>query len=102
MQLASKWFNCIRVGDVSARDNTYHKLFGKGRHIMVIATWDGSKVVPVRKPTASSAWKAISTVAKRAYSKSPDAAVKKWVKLLSKFDALDDKEATLQKQSTLR
>ena len=99
VSLASKWFQCVKVrGDVRDNSHQYHELFGTRPPVAVVASWDGGKIMPVRKPTSSALWRAMETVARRAYAKSPATAAKQWQKLLSQFDALDDKAETLEQQ----
>ena len=103
IQLASGWFRCVRVeGDVASDRHPLHKAFtGGGRKVpasMVFSTADGTKMVSVRKPSPKDVWVRMSSVLRAAYAKNPTAAAKAWVRLLNTFDALDDKEKTLNEQ----
>jgi hypothetical protein len=101
VQLASKWFRCLKVdGDVSAENHPLHEAFDHRRSTALIAfaTADGGKIVPLKKLGAREMWDGMESVLKVAYRKSPTSAVKDWQKLLSEFDALDSRETELNAQ----
>ena len=100
-QLASKWFQCIQVDDaVLEEDNEYHVLFEQRRPpTLILASPDGKKIVRFLSTKSQKVnWRDIGGVLKASYKGDPTKAVKGLEKLLSKFDALDDKRKELNEQ----
>ena len=100
-QLASQWFHCVQVSnDVLQEGHAYHALFrGKNPARLLLASCDGKKIVPFLGTVQQKVnWPAIAGVLKKGYKKDPTTAVKKIERLLSKFDALDDKRKELRAQ----
>ncbi len=100
-QLASKWFQCIQVDDaVLEEDNEYHVLFEQRRPTtLILASPDGKKIVNFLGTKSKKVnWRDINGVLKASYKGDPTKAVKGLEKLLSKFDALDDRRKELNSQ----
>ena len=100
-QLASKWFQCIQVDDaVLEEDNEYHVLFEHRRPpTLILASPDGKKIVNFLGTKSQKVnWRDIGGVLKASYKGDPTKAVKGLEKLLSKFDALDDRRKELNSQ----
>jgi hypothetical protein len=99
--LASKWFHCVRVDtSVLEKDHPYHALYsGKNPARLLLASRDGGRIVRfLGTPRQKVTWAGIVSVLKKDYRLDPTAAVKGIERLLSKFDALDDKQKELQAQ----
>lgn len=98
--LATPWFHCVKV-DSSAleEDHPYNKLFlgSKPAHV-VVATWDGKKVLNVSRAGQKEIWKSMQVVLRGSYKKNAVSAMKGLSKLLEQYDALDNREAELQEQ----
>jgi hypothetical protein len=98
--LATPWFHCVKV-DSSAleKDHPYHKLFkgSKPAHV-VVATWDGRKVLNVNRAGQKEIWKSMQVVLRGSYKKNAATAMKGLSKLLEQYDALDNRESELNEQ----
>ena len=100
-QLASKWFQCIEVDDsVLQEDHAYHLLFEQRKPpVLLLATPDGKKIVHfLANKSQKVNWPNITSVLNNSYKGNPTKAVKGLEKLLSKFDALDDRRKELNSQ----
>ncbi len=100
-QLASKWFQCIEVDDsVLQEDHAYHLLFEQRRPpVLLLASPDGKKIVHFLATKSQKVnWRDVNGVLKASYKGDPTKAVKGLEKLLSKFDALDDRRKELNAQ----
>jgi hypothetical protein len=100
-QLASKWFTCIEVDDaVLEKDHQYHLLFADAHPAaLLLASPDGKKIVDFLGTKADKVnWPDISAVLTASYKGNPTRAVKGLERLLSKFDALDNRRKELNAQ----
>lgn len=100
-QLAARWFNCIQVDDaVLEKDHAYHLLFkGANPPALLLASPDGKKIEDFLGTKADKInWNDISSVLTASYKGNPTKAVKGLERLLSKFDALDNKRKELNAQ----
>ncbi len=100
-QLASKWFQCVEVDDaVLEKDHPYHPLFAEARPaLLLLATPDGKRVVNFLASKREKVnWPDISAVLTASYRGNPTKAVKGLERLLSKFDALDNRRKEINAQ----
>lgn len=102
--LASRWFHCVRVDRGVLQDShPLHSLFAgpKPAH-MVLFSSDGADRSELQgKPSARVLWSAMNRALRKDYKKSADAAMTKWIALLSRFDALDSRKSELTNQREL-
>jgi hypothetical protein len=99
--LTSNWFHCVRMDrSVLEKSHPYHSLYaGRNPARLLLVSSDGSKLVRFLGTAQERVtWAGIVSVLKKDYRKDPTAAVKAIERLLSKFDALDDKQKELQAQ----
>ncbi len=99
--LTSNWFHCVRMDrSVLEKSHPYHSLYaGQNPARLLLVSSDGSKLVRFLGTAQQKVtWAGIVSVLKKDYRKDPTAAVKAIERLLSKFDALDDKQKELQAQ----
>jgi hypothetical protein len=99
--LTSNWFHCVRMDrSVLEKGHPYHSLYaGRNPARLLLVSSDGSKLVRFLGTAQERVtWAGIVSVLKKDYRKDPTAAVKAIERLLSKFDALDDKQKELQAQ----
>lgn len=102
--LATPWFNCVKVDSAALEeDHPYHKLFkgSKPAHV-VVATWDGSKVINVSRAGQKEIWKSMQVVLRKSYKKDAKKAMKGLSRLLETYDALDNREEELLAQLELK
>lgn len=98
-KLASKWFHCVRLGEeVRNEGHPYHALVkGKNPARLVLVSRDGSKLTRLLGTAEHKvSWEKIRSVLRKDYKKDPTNAVKAIERLLSKFDALDNKRKELR------
>jgi len=98
--LATPWFHCVRLDNRALEeDHPYNKLFrgSKPAHV-VLATWDGGKVLNVTRAGQKEIWKSMQVVLRSSYKKSAPKAMKGLSRLLEEFDALDNREEELLQQ----
>lgn len=99
--LASRWFHCVRVDRGVLKDShPLNSLFAGARapHIILFSS-DGTQRSELDgKPGARVLWAAMNKVLRADYKKSADAAMTKWIALLSRFDALDSRRSELASQ----
>ena len=98
--LATGWFNCIRFGhEVMEPSHPFYVLFDHERHPhIVMSSWDLKTFIQVHRASPKELWKAMKRVLGKDYKKSPESAMKNITKLLTEYDALDDRENALQEQ----
>jgi bacterioferritin (cytochrome b1) len=100
-QLASKWFQSIELDDaVLEEDHPYHLLFaGKHPPALLLASPNGKKIVRFLGTRSQKVnWRDVSSVLMASYKGNPTKSVKGLERLLSKFDALDDRRKELNAQ----
>jgi len=105
--LASSWFHCIRVDKGVLKDNhPLNALFVGGDQVaphMILFSADGAERIGLPgKPTAKKLWNVMNKILVKDYVKPADAAIARWIALLSRFDALDARlqELTTQREAT--
>jgi hypothetical protein len=98
--LASGWFHCVRFShEVMNPEHPYHVIFDHERHPHIaLASWDLKTFTQVHRAGAKDVWKAMKRVIGKDYKKSPESAMKNMIKILSEYDALDDREQALKTQ----
>lgn len=99
--LASRWFHCVRVDRGVLKDShPLNSLFAGARapHIILFSSDGAQRSDLDGKPGARTLWGAMNKVLRVDYKKSPDAAMSKWIALLSRFDALDSRKSELTSQ----
>ena len=100
-QLASKWFQTVELDDeVLEKDHPYHLLFtGQRPAALLLASPDGKKIVRFLGTKSQKVnWRDVSSVLTTSYKGNPTKAVKGLERLLSKFDALDNRRKELNAQ----
>ena len=100
-QLASKWFQSIELDDaVLEEDHPYHLLFARKRPAaLLLASPDGKKIVRFLGTRSQRVnWRDVSAVLMASYKGNPTKSVKGLERLLSKFDALDNRRKELNAQ----
>ena len=65
---------------------------------LVVSTFEADRVIRVPRAGRKQMWLAMKSILRKDYKKNPDKAVKGLKKLLSDFDALDDRERALRVQ----
>lgn len=98
--LATPWFHCVRLQhEVVGDEHPLHKLFEGSRpaHV-VVSTWDAERIIALPRFAPKDIWQAMRTVLRKEYKKNPETAMKGLVKLLSNYDALDERERELRDQ----
>jgi len=98
--LASGWFHCVRFGhEVMNPEHPFHVIFDHERHPHIaMSSWDMKTFVQVHRASPKELWKSMKRVLGKDYKKSPESAMKNITKLLTEYDALDDRENALQEQ----
>ena len=86
--------------NVLEKTHPYHSLFaGKSPPRLLLASRDGKKIVRFLGTTAQKVnWPDIAAVLRKDYKSDPTTAIKSIERLLSQFDALDDKRKELNTQ----
>ena len=100
-QLASKWFQSVELDDaVLEKDHPYHLLFAEKRPpALLLASPDGKKIVRFLGTKSQKVnWRDVSAVLMASYKGNPTKSVKGLERLLSKFDALDNRRKELNAQ----
>jgi len=98
--LAMPWFHCVRL-DKQAHlpEHPYSQLFqGSIPPHVVVASWDGERVVNVSRAGQKEIWEAMQKVLRVSYKKSASGAMRGLTKILETYDALDEREAELLDQ----
>ena len=105
--LGSGWFHCVRVDKgVLKDDHPLNSLFMGGDQVaphMILFSADGSERIGLPgKPTAKKLWNVMNKILTKDYVKSADAAIARWIGLLSRFDSLDvrKQEISTQREGT--
>jgi len=105
--LASGWFHCIRVDKgVLKDDHPLNALFMGGDQVaphMILFSADGAERIGLPgKPTAKKLWNVMNKILVKDYVKPADAAIARWIGLLSRFDSLDARmrEISTQREGT--
>ena len=98
--LATGWFHCVRFGhEVMEPDHPFHVIFEHERHPHIaMSSWDLKTFVQVHRAIPKELWKSMKRVLGKDYKKSAESAMKNITKLLTEYDALDDRENALQEQ----
>lgn len=99
--LATRWFHCVRVDRGVLKDShPLNSLFAapKAPHIILFSADGAQRAELDGKPGARALWGSMNKVLRADYKKSADAAMTKWIALLSRFDALDSRKAELVSQ----
>jgi hypothetical protein len=102
--LASRWFHCVRVDrGVLKESHPLNSLFaGANPPHMVLFSSDGEDRSELQgRPSARVLWSSMKRALRKDYKKSADAAMAKWIALLSRFDALDSRKSDLTSQREL-
>lgn len=99
--LLSRWFHCVKLPvDVMEEDHPFHELFTQDpvEHLFVCAV-DGSDHRPLESQTSRvELWKSMVARIEADYEKDPGRAMKDAVKLLDKFDIVDQKIFALKER----
>lgn len=101
LQLASKWFNCIQLDESALeRGHPYYGLFSEDNPPqLLLLSRDGKRSEDfLGTATDTVKWDRIARVLRHDYRSNPTKAVKAIERLLSKFDALDDRRKELNRQ----
>ena len=91
---------CVQLpAEVIEEDHPLNSLFrgSKPAHVLV-ATNDAKTIVSVSRFGKKEIWKAMSRVLRKDYEKNPESAMKGMMKLLAKYDALDERENVVRAQ----
>lgn len=84
------------------RGNPLNALFpGQDSAHLIAATWDGKRLVQLRK-AGDKACQALESVIHVAYAKEAEPPAKGIVRMLSEFDALDQRKTDLQTQAATK
>lgn len=96
--LLATWFRCVKLPThVMKANHPFRNLFAAEHppHLFV-CRHDGSNVITMSgEQSQSELWKAMTGLLKESYAKDPEAAIKEWLKLFTKFDHCDTMEQTL-------
>lgn len=102
VQLASDWFNCVKLGpEVLDKRHPFHALFSNKKNParIVLASANGKKLVQALGTSKDRLdWRDIVGVLKQDYRKDPARAIKELQRLLTDYDTIDVQRADLQKQ----
>src|SRR5262249_49957097 len=101
--LTTDWFHTVKVGkDVLDLAHPLHALFPdrNAPHLIVLSS-DGSLMLPIRK-AGEKACEALDRVLAQAYEKPSEPAARRLVRMLSEFDALDDRQQALDQQAKVK
>lgn len=95
--LATPWFHCVKLDkEAHFPEHPYNKLFtGSIPPHVVLASWDGKRIVNVSRAGQKEIWQAMQKVLRVSYKKSPSTAMKGLSKILETYDALDEREQEL-------
>jgi hypothetical protein len=100
--LASHWFHCVKLDRrVIEASHPWHALFSQEKppHL-IVSTWDGSLVDPFDgRQTPRTLMLSLSRVLKKEYKRNAQSATRQWLRLLSKFDAIDGRLVELRRQA---
>lgn len=104
--LLTKWFRTVRLpAHITEYGHPFHMVFRGYRtfdkgwpHFFLLADKDSRPVVFDGKQTQSKLWKGMSDVLEQRYAKNPEKAVKKWMSLLDRYDALDARRVQLREE----
>lgn len=100
--LASHWFHCVKLDRrVIEPSHPWHALFAdKNPPHLIVTTWDGEHVDPFDgRQTQRTLMISLHRVLKKEYKKSAEQALSSWLRILSKFDAIDDRLEELRRQA---
>ncbi len=102
--LATPWFHCVKLDkEAHLPDHPYNQLFkGSIPPHVVLASWDGKRIVNVSRAGQKEIWQAMQKVLRVSYKKSPSTAMKGLTKILEKYDALDEREQELLAQLAVK
>lgn len=97
------WFHCVKVDkDVVERSHPLNALFpDAGSAHLVAATWDGKRLIPIRKAGDRSC-QALEAILDVSYEKPSAPSAKGLVRMLSEFDALDQRRQDLATQAATK
>ncbi|HEB52306.1 MAG TPA: hypothetical protein ENI87_03515 [bacterium] len=103
--LLTKWFRTVKLpAHVAERGHEFHNVFAsygfeKGwPHFFLLADRDAEPVQFTGTQTQSQLWKAMYDVLEQRYAKNPQRQVKKWLKLLDRYDSIDSRRRALQEE----
>ncbi|MFN3243143.1 MAG: hypothetical protein ACE37K_16705 [Planctomycetota bacterium] len=104
--LLTKWFRTVRLpAHITEYGHPFHMVFRGYRtfdkgwpHFFLLADKDSRPVVFDGKQTQSKLWKGMYDVLEERYAKNPEKAVKKWLSLLDRYDALDARRVQLREE----
>gem|GEM_PF-547247 len=104
--LLTKWFRTVRLpAHITERGHPFHMVFRGYRtfdkgwpHFFLLADKGSRPVVFDGNQTQSKLWKGMYGVLEQRYGKNPERAVKKWLSLLDRYDALDARRAQLREE----
>ena len=104
--LLTKWFRTVRLpAHITESGHPFHMVFRGYRtfdkgwpHFFLLADKGSRPVVFDGKQTQSKLWKGMYGVLEQRYGKNPERAVKKWLSLLDRYDALDAQRSQLRDQ----
>ena len=104
--LLTKWFRTVRLpAHITEYGHAFHMVFRGYRtfdngwpHFFLLADKDSQPVVFDGKQTQSKLWKGMYDVLEQRYAKNPEKAVKKWMSLLDRYDALDSRYVQLREE----
>lgn len=99
--LYTQWFHCVKLDRRVVEENhPWHALFAgdKPPHIFM-TTWDGQAAVTLDGlQTQKLLWSSLAKVLRTDYQKDAQGAVRNWLRVLDRFDALDSREKELKRQ----
>ena len=104
--LLTKWFRTVRLpAHITEAGHPFHMVFRGYRtfdngwpHFFLLADKGSRPVVFDGKQTQSKLWKGMYDVLEQRYGKNPQRAVKKWLSLLDRYDALDARRVQLREE----
>ncbi len=99
--LATHWFHCVKLDRrVIEPTHPWHALFSQEKppHL-IVATWDGKFIDPFDgRQTQRTLMLSLNRVLKKEYKLDAKRALSKWLRVLSKFDAIDGRLIELKRQ----
>jgi len=104
--LLTKWFRTVRLpAHITEAGHPFHMVFRGYRtfdrgwpHFFLLADKGSRPVVFDGKQTQSKLWQGMYGVLEQRYGKNPKRAVKKWLSLLDRYDALDARRVQLREE----
>ena len=99
--LMTRWFRCVRFTTVVMDErHPYHALFsGKYPPHAYVVSWNGATSIPISGAfSTNEVQRNMAKVLRLEYRKDPNKAIRTWLRLLSRYDELDQEQRKLKAQ----